>query len=313
MPEPAYSGVIVPLVTPFTGNGKIDAASLGKIVRYVVKNNCHPFVLGTTGESASIDFNNFSSVATVMVKAADGKCTTYAGVSSNNFSTTLDLARQMKDAGVDAVVAHPPSYYPISGMHIQKYYETIADAVNMPLLIYNIPATTHHSIPLDVVEKLSYHPNIVGIKDSERNFDRLKKSVDLWSSRDDFVHLLGWGAQLTDALLLGSDGIVPSTGNITPYLYQMMYQSAKEGNAEDARYLQKITDQFSAIYQQERLLSDSLSALKVLLNEIGLCGRSVLPPLTELEEEDVKILVKKMRELMHQMKNDSFGKDIIWP
>ena len=244
MSEKLYSGVIVPLITPFTADAKIDTKSLARIVQYVVKNNCDPFVLGTTGESASIDSSDFPLVAETMVTANAGRKKSYAGISSNNFNTSIQLARQFKEIGVDALVAHPPYYYPISSQHISDYYQKLADAVSLPLFIYNIPGTTHLSIPLEVVEHLSYHPNIVGIKDSERDLQRMKKSIKMWSSRKDFVHLLGWGAELCNALLLGSDGIVPSTGNLTPHLYNLMYEQARVGNKAQAERLHTLTDRF---------------------------------------------------------------------
>jgi len=135
----------------------------------------------------------------------------------------------------------------------------------------------------------------------------------MWSARKDFVHLLGWGAEFSNALMLGSDGIVPSTGNMIPHLFHMMYQQASAGNIESAQHLQKITDQFSQIYQQGRLLSDSLAGLKIMLNEIGLCERLVLPPLTVMNEDEANTIIKNTLDLMEQMKTDPFGAQITWP
>jgi len=308
MSEKTYGGVIVPLVTPFSNDGRIDKVSLSKIVQYVVKNNCDPFVLGTTGESASIDSADFITVAETMVDAAAENSKTYAGISSNNWKTSIKLARQYKDIGVDAVVAHPPYYYPITVEKILRYYQDLAEASPLPLFIYNIPATTH----LSIVDQLSHHPNIVGIKDSERDLERLKKSLEMWSARTDFSHLLGWGAELCNALLMGSDGIVPSTGNITPHLYNMMYTQVRTGNKEQAIKLHTLTDRFSQIYQKGRLLSDSLTALKVMLNELGLCGRSVLAPFQQLDDQQADIIIKEMRNLIKEVENEAFGAEIKW-
>lgn len=313
MGKKKYSGVVVPLVTPFVQSGKVDELALERIVKYVCNNHCAPFVLGTTGEAASIAVEDFPGIASTMVKAAGNDCQTYAGISSNNFNTSVNLAKHMFDLGVGAVVAHPPCYYPISEKHILNYYEKLAENIKGPLLIYNIPATAHHSIPLDVIEKLSYHHNIVGVKDSERNSDRMKKSIELWSDRKDFVHLLGWGAELANALLLGSDGIVPSTGNLTPHLYNMMYEETISNNSENAQHLQNITDQFSKIYQQGRLLSDSLSGLKIMLSEINLCDKWVLPPLSVLNENEENTIIQLTQDLIESLKKDAFGERVIWP
>ena len=311
MSDDAYKGVIVPLVTPFTRDQKIDQDALIKIVKYVVKNNCAPFIFGTTGESASIDSMDFPAAAKTMV-IASGNSKTFAGISSNNMNTSVTLAKQFSDSGVDAVVAHPPYYYPISPERLTYYYQQLADAIPLPLFIYNIPATTHLSIPLDVIDTLSRHPNIVGIKDSERDMQRMTDLIKMCSSRDDFVHLLGWGAELCNALLMGSDGIVPSTGNLTPHLYHMMYQQVSQGNRQLAEKIHLLTDRFSQIYQKGKLLSDSLAAIKVLLNEIGLCGRSVLPPLQETDEKQATDMIKELRMLMKEVNNEFPEEEITW-
>jgi len=308
-----HSGVIVPLVTPFTQDGQIDEPALEKIVNYVVKNNCAPFILGTTGESASVSAHQYPIVARAMVKASAGRCNTYANISSTNTSTSLWLADQMQNIGVDAVVVHPPGYFPLSADHLLSYFENLAESIRLPIIIYNIPATTHHSIPLDVVEKLSQHPRIIGIKDSERDQNRLKASLERWAEREDFVHLLGWGAQFSNALINGSDGIIPSTGNITPHLYSCMVEEVQKGNNENVQHLQKITDQFSEIYQKGKLLSEALAGLKIILNDMGFCGTTVLSPLKELNNDDTSAVKENFSSLMNQMQSDTFGKHMVWP
>jgi 4-hydroxy-tetrahydrodipicolinate synthase len=219
----------------------------------------------------------------------------------------------MQSIGVDTVVIHPPTYYPLSADHLLTYFGKLADTIKIPIIIYNIPSTTHHSIPLDVVDELSHHSNIIGIKDSERNLDRLEESLKMWANREDFVHLLGWGAQFSNALLNGSAGIVPSTANITPFLYSSMAEEAQKDNQDDVLHLQKITDRFSEIYQKGKLLSDSLAALKIILNEMDLCGTTVLLPLMQLKEDDAAHVTKQFQQQKDQMKNDPFGKHIVWP
>ena len=171
-----------------------------------------------------------------------------------------------------------------------RYFSDLADAVGGPLMIYNITATTHMSIPLEVAETLSHHPRIVGLKDSERSEERLQESLQRWKDREDFSHFLGWAARSADEILGGGDGLVPSTGNFHPGLYRDLYQVAKEGNKEKAYRLQELSDILGNVYQQGRTLGESLWALKVVMKELGLCEPIVLPPLYALSvEEETKL------------------------
>ncbi len=290
-------GVIVPMVTPFTEHGKIDESATIRITEHLVRNNVSPFILGTTGESASIPDVFRLPFVKIVIKAVQSRTMVFAGISSNCLETSVELGKQYFDSGIDAVVAHLPSYYAFSDDQMLKYFECLADRLPGPLIVYNIPLTTHLSIPLKVVEKLSYHPNIIGMKDSERDPKRLQDAVKISMGRTDFSHILGWNAKMAEALLMGSDGIVPSTGNIFPKIYRTLYEAAIRGEKESAMRFQKLTDEISAVYQKDRMLGQSLTALKVIMHMMGLCLPYVLPPLTQLSSEEEKIIRKKVKEL----------------
>jgi 4-hydroxy-tetrahydrodipicolinate synthase len=212
----------------------------------------------------------------------------YAGISTNVLDTAVDTARQYLDLGVDAVVAHAPSYFPITPDDMLGYFELLAERVAGPLILYNIPITTHLSIPLEVVETLSHHPNIVGLKDSEGGIARLEEGVRRWAHRADFSHLVGAAEQGAYGLELGSDGLVPSAGNLVPRMYRELYDAAVRGDREIAWRLQERTDALSAVYVTAPTLGQSLAALKVMAAVLGLCEPYMLPPLRRLppEEED---------------------------
>jgi 4-hydroxy-tetrahydrodipicolinate synthase len=180
---------------------------------------------------------------------------------------------------------------------IKKYFEELADAISLPLIIYNIPATTHMSIPLEVIEELSYHPNIVATKDSERNQDRLIRSQDLWSERNDFGHFLGWAAKSAEGLIGGSDGLIPSTGNLVPKLYQSMLKAVEDGDFDEAYQLQEFSDIVGDLYQKGKTLGESLWALKVLMRENGLCEAVVMPPLQPMSTADEEQLIQSFKEI----------------
>jgi 4-hydroxy-tetrahydrodipicolinate synthase len=293
-------GVIVPMITPFTKEGTIDIYAVKIIIEHLVAAGTAPFILGTTGESASIPEKLRPEFVKVMVNASSGRTKTYAGISSPSFQTSIDAAQNYFDLGVDALVAHPPSYYPLSDDQLLKYFHNLADNVPLPLILYNIPVVTHVSIPVSVIDQLSHHENIVGIKDSERDQERFNYSIKLWSEREDFNHLVGWGTQMANGLLQGSAGIVPSTGNLVPKMYQDMVDASQSGNHQKLEELQKLTDGIGEIYQKGRTLNQSLPALKVMMNVLQLCESYVLPPLDISNDEERQQIIEAMQKFDFQ-------------
>lgn len=292
-----YHGVIVPMLTPFTKDLNIDRIGVEKIVNGFIENRCNAFVLGTTGESSSISNHKKRELVKYTVEAVNGKNLVYAGISGNCFEESLENANHFADLGVNVLVSHLPSYYPMEKDHMAHYFEKLADASPLPLMIYNIPITTHLSIPISLVDKLSFHDNIVGFKDSERGDERLKGSLELWKNRKDFTFHLGWAAMSSYALQNGLDGIVPSSANLVPRLYRAIYDAAKSGNSEEADRLQEITNIISAYYQQGNILSDAFPIFKGMMKAFGLCEHYVAPPMLTVSEN---ILVEIENEVIEK-------------
>jgi len=183
-----------------------------------------------------------------------------------------------------------------------RYYEELANNITCPLILYNNPITTKYSIPLEVIATLSFHHNIVGVKDSERGMDRLDESIKLWKDRADFSYFVGWAAQSANGLKKGADGIVPSTGNLTPMLYGQLYSAVKSGDFAKADALQDKANEISEIYQKDKNLSQSIPALKIMMSAVDLCEPYVLPPMYNLDETEQmnvrKATLLKMKELV---------------
>lgn len=298
-----YGGVVIPAVTPFTDDLQLDGAALQRMFDLFHQYAAHPFILGTTGEGASLPFSMKKEFYQLAGKLKKPGALLYAGISSTVFLESVALAKHSFDCGADVVVATLPSYYPLTENDMRRYLEQLADAVRGPMIIYNIPATTHMSIPLSVIDSISHHPNVVGIKDSERSEDRLKESLSLWSNRNDFSHFLGWAAKSADAVLSGSDGLVPSTGNFQPAIYSELFQSARNNKRDQCFDLQRVSDQLGDVYQKGRTLGESLWALKVLMKELGLCGSRMMSPLYEGSLEEETELVSKMKQIMNSNSN----------
>ena len=298
MKSKKYSGVIVPMITPLTESYRLDHGAVEKIFDNFYTNDVEPFIIGTTGESASLSLNMKQEYISKAGRIKKAGTVLYAGISSNCLEESVELARLCFEAGVDVVAATLPSYYLLSEDEMKRYFELLAERVGGPVIIYNIPATTYMSIPLHIIDELSYHENIVGTKDSERSEERLQESLKLWSARKDFSHFIGWAAKSAEALLGGSDGLIPSTGNLYPKLYKNLYEAA--GNKEEERVyqLQKLSDIIGDLYQRGRSLGASLCVLKLLMKEAGICGSHIMPPLQPLSKEEEISVVQGWQEII---------------
>jgi 4-hydroxy-tetrahydrodipicolinate synthase len=297
-----YQGIIVPAITPLTIDYKLDEGAVEKIFSGFYQYNVSPFILGTTGEAASLPVEIKKAYTRKAASIKKTNTVLYAGISSDCFNDSVDFAKFCFDNGVDAVASTLPSYYALSESQMKKYFIELADAIKAPVIIYNIPATTHMSIPLELIDELSHHPHIVATKDSERSEERLQKSLALWKDRQDFGHFLGWAARSASALIAGSDGIIPSTGNLVPEIYSAMLKAVDEDDHVKAYEMQQLSDVYGDLYQGGKTLGESLWALKVLMKEKGLCEAIVMPPLQPLTTEEATKLKEGFRKLMLQYK-----------
>jgi dihydrodipicolinate synthase/N-acetylneuraminate lyase len=274
-----YNGVIVPAITPLTEKLQIDDQSVQNIFTLFYQYDISPFILGTTGESASLSTGVKKDYVIAAERNKKMGTMLYAGIGSNVLSESIGFAAFCSLHAVDVVVATLPSYYTLTERQMLGYFKQLANSIPLPLFIYNIPATTHMSIPLTVIDELSHHKNIVGIKDSERSEERMSQSLELWKGRKDFHYILGWAAKSADALFQGADGLVPSTGNLYPEIYADMVKAFEQGDKNKMYAMQRLSDEYGGLYQGSRTLGESLYALKLLMKEKGLCKEYVMPPL----------------------------------
>lgn len=288
-----YNGVVVPMVTPVTPNGFLDKPAVERIIKSFVKAGVSPLLMGTTGEGNSVSTIDGQELISAAVKAAEGKITIYAGLTGNSFIEQLKQAGYYSASGADVIVATLPSYYALTPEQMEHYYLKLADSIKGPLMLYNIAATTHMSIPVDVVERLSRHQNIVGLKDSERDMERMEQCIAIAKNREDFTYFCGWAAQSARSLELGGNGIVPSTGNFVPGMFRKLYDAAITGDMETAYRMQDETNEIAKIYQAGRTLGQSLTALKVMMQTRGLCTPDMLMPLTRLTKEEEEEIAAK--------------------
>lgn len=304
-----YRGVVVPMVTPVTQDGQLDIEAVKRIINYFANNKVSPLLMGTTGEGNSVSQADGQLFVETAVQARDAWAAVnvqrsssnvqriYAGLTGNCFAEQVRQAEIYTALGADVIVATLPTYYALTPEQMYEYYHTLADCITGPLMLYNILATTHMSIPVEIIRRLADHPNIVGLKDSERNLERMAQCIEIAKGRDDFAYFCGWAAQSAHSLELGGNGIVPSTGNYVPEMFSQLFDTAVAGDMETANRLQEETNEIAKIYQKDRSLGQSLTALKVMMQTKGLCDPWMLMPLTRLSAEEEQTIKDKVNAL----------------
>ncbi len=298
MKKSKYCGVVVPMITPVTAAGALDVKAVERIIESFVESGVAPLLMGTTGEGNSVSAEDGVLMVRTAVEAARGKILIYAGLTGTCVSEQVKAAEAYVAAGADVIVSTLPSYYALTDEQMYIYYKTLADSIKAPLMLYNIKATTHMTIPVEVVRRLSEHHNIVGLKDSERDLERMEACLAISREREDFAYFCGWAAQSAHSLELGADGIVPSTGNFVPKMFRDLYEAAVAGDMETANRLQEETNAIAKIYQEGRTLGESLTALKVMMRVDGLCDSYMLPPLTRLPEAAEAEIAARARQVV---------------
>jgi len=295
-----YSGVVVPMVTPFTESGEIDVPATIRICENFVKNGVSPLLLGTTGESTSVSPDDSRLFVITAVDAIKEKVLVYACLSSNCVKQNIEIAKTYIDLGVDIIVSVLPCYYPLTSHQMFDYYIKIADTLSCPVMLYNIPATTKMSIPVDVVSRLSDHPNICGFKDSERDEPRMEECLRIFAGREDFSYFMGFAKFSVISLKKGADGIVPSTANFTPGMFKELYDLSLQGKWDEAERIQIETSEIAKIYQEGRTLGQSLPALKTMMSVLGLCSPYSISPLTTPSLEEQNEIISATREIIRK-------------
>ena len=292
-----YHGAVVPLVTPFTAPGALDEAALDRLVDAQLAGGVAGiFVLGTTGEGAHVPREFRRRLVERTVARVKKSALVYAGLGDIQ-SSDMSEANEFFQAGADVVVAHPPISEKLPADALLAWFESLLNQVKGPLMLYNMPATTGVSIPLDAVEKLLGHPNLAGVKDSENNLQRHEEMLKRFGGKKDFSVFIGVGALMEKGLKLGADGIVPSVGNLIPDVCHQLCVAAEKADWAAAGTHFARMNAVASLYQKGRNLNESLAALKAAMHCRGLCAPQVLPPLRRVSDAELEKIRHQMTEL----------------
>ena len=292
----SIKGSITALVTPMHENGDLDYDSLEKLINFQIDSGISGLVaVGTTGESATIDFSDHIKLIKFFVESADGRVKIIAGTGANSTEEALLLTKAAKDSGADAALLVSPYYNKPPQEGIYRHHMKIADEVNLPQILYNVPSRTASFIEPETVLKLSLHENIIGIKDATGDMQNHKKVLDLCKKeidRDKFFLYSGDDFTSLEFLKLGGHGTISVTSNVVPNL------------------VANICNLINSNYQEAKRLDDSLQNLnknlfcesnpipvKWALHQMGMIKTGIRLPLVELNQSFRISLKESLNEL----------------
>jgi 4-hydroxy-2-oxoglutarate aldolase len=285
------SGVFIPTVTPFDASGELDLAGFRGNARAWLDTPISGLVIGgSTGEAVLLDETErlaLVEAAAEVSAQASGDRLVIAGTGAESRRTTLRMTREAADAGADAVLVQPPSFYrgAMRPEVIAEHYEAVADASPVPVIVYQVPLHLNTiEIPDEITMELSEHANIVGIKDSRGKVELVEKLVQ--GSTADFQVLVGNGALLHPALQVGAAGGILGVANILPAACARIHRAFEDGDEETAARVQALV----APVHRAVVGGMGVPGVKRCLDLQGLSGGEPRPPLRRLPESRVEEL-----------------------
>jgi len=272
------AGSMVALVTPMDAQGRVDWGSLDKLVDFHLENGTHAIVaVGTTGESATLDVEEHILVikhVVERVKRSAKPIPVIAGTGANSTAEAVHLTQNAKNAGADACLLVVPYYNKPTQEGLYQHFKHIAEAVDIPQILYNVPGRTSCDMQAETVIRLSTVPNIIGIKD----LARAKAILDGVSK--DFIVMSGDDPTAVELILMGGKGNISVTANVAPREMADLCEAALEGNAEKAR---AINEKLMPLHKDLFCESNPIP-VKWALVEMGLMQKGIRLPLTWLSE-----------------------------
>lgn len=290
MSKKLFRGVCTALVTPFGPTG-IDYRIYDQLVEYQIQNGVAGLVVcGTTGESATLSDREKLALIRHTVETVDGRCLVIAGTGSNDTAHALALSQKAEQLGADGLLVVSPYYNKATPSGLVAHYETIADGVEIPIIVYNVPSRTGVDIPVSVYEALAKHPRICGVKEAGGSITKIAHiraacpgDFAIWSGNDD---------QIVPVLSLGGDGVISVLSNLLPRTTVELVQSGLAGNFKKAGKLQcALTELIDGLFCEVNPIPIK-AALRMAGLDVGPC-RLPLTELTPEHAEKLKILLEQ--------------------
>jgi 4-hydroxy-tetrahydrodipicolinate synthase len=290
MSEPLFKGVLPALVTPFR-NGAVDEDAFVALVERQIAGGVHGLVpVGTTGETSTLSHEEHRRVVELCVNTARGRVPVIAGAGSNATDEAIELVRHAKAVGADAALVVTPYYNRPNQEGLYAHYAAINAAVQLPVLVYNVPGRTSVDISNEVLARLSSLPNIVGVKDATGDLPRA--SLQRLTCGEDWVMLSGDDPSGLGYMAHGGHGCISVTANVAPEQTSAFYNAIFAGDWAGALQMQD-----RLIRLHKALFSDASPApTKFALAQLGLCTEEVRLPLTAASEASRAEVMAALRE-----------------
>lgn len=231
-----FGEVLTAMITPFDESGEVDYDKIWRLARYLVDNGSDGLVVtGTTGESPVLSANEKVAVYRAVVEAVGERATIVAGTGTYNTAESVELSKRAAEAGVDAVMAVTPYYSKPDQEGLVRHFSMIADATELPLLLYNIPGRSARLIEVGTLARLSAHPNIVAVKDAVMDIDHTAQSR--MALPDDFAIYSGQDSYTLAMMVVGASGVVSVASHLVGKQIKRMVRAATEGDWAEAQRL----------------------------------------------------------------------------
>jgi 4-hydroxy-tetrahydrodipicolinate synthase len=284
------SGSIVAIVTPMNEDGSVDFARFRSLIDFHIAEGTDGIVVvGTTGESPTVDFDEHKELIRVAVEHARGRIPVVAGTGGNSTVEAIELTESARKAKADACLSVVPYYNKPTQEGLYRHFRTIAEKVDIPQIVYNVPGRTVADLANDTTLRLAEVPNIVGIKDATANIERAGDL--LRRAPRDFAVYSGDDATGVAMLLLGGKGIISVTANAAPRLMHAMCAAALAGDLANARALH-----FKLLPLHMKLFVEANPIpIKWAVAQMGLIGMGIRLPLTPLSPQFHDVVREAMR------------------
>ncbi len=292
-----FEGSIVAIVTPLK-NGEVDETTLRNLVEFHISNGTEGIVpCGTTGESATLTYDEHCKVIDIVIDQVKGRVPVIAGSGSNSTHETIFLTKHAKEAGADAALVITPYYNKPTQKGLYEHFKLVAQNVDIPIILYNVPGRTAVNMLPDTVIELSKIKNIVGIKEASASLEQAAQIIE--NTNDDFVLLSGEDSMTFPLMCLGANGVISVATNVVPDLMSKMCNSFRDNDFIMARNIHyKLFDLFKGLFFETNPIP-----VKKALYLMGLIENDIRLPLVEMTTENTERLRQILLNLDINLKN----------
>ncbi len=290
MKKTIFTGAGVAIVTPMNADGSIDFDAFGRLIDFQIDNGTDAIIVcGTTGEASTMSDDEHKETIRYCVERVNKRIPVIAGTGSNDTAYAIELSKEAESLGADAVLVVSPYYNKTSQNGLVAHFTAIADAINIPVMLYNIPGRTGVNISIDTFVTLSKHPNIVAVKEAGGNINYFSKIIE--ACGDDLDVYSGDDGMTVPVMSIGGKGVVSVISNIMPKETHDLCQYCLDNDFATAGKLQiKYLDLMDSLFCDVNPIP-----VKEALNLMGMCGNSMRLPLCPTTKANVDKIAQAMK------------------